>query len=134
MKINKNLRNLLVIGVVLGLIVGSWAVWYVFYKPHRDVGAEKAAYELTSEALSNSFKSDTTAFKKYVDQAILVSGPVTSVEGRHVALGNIICSMDSTQAVKLGTIKSGDAVKIQGRLTTYNDLMEEISLDNCVFK
>ena len=134
MALNKNLRNILVTGVVLGLLVGSWAVWYVFFKPHRNVGAEAAKYELTSQALTNAFKNDTAMLKKYVDQAILVSGPVTSVEGNHVALGNIICSMDSTQASKLGTIKSGDAVKIQGRLTTYNDLMEEISLDNCVFK
>jgi hypothetical protein len=134
MKISKNLRSLLIAGVLIGLIVGAWAVWYVFYKPHRDVGAEAAKYELTSQALTEAFKSDTTAFKKYVDQAILVSGAVTSVEGNHLALGNIICSMDSTQSVKLSTIKSGDAVKVQGRLTTYNDLMEEISMDNCVFK
>ena len=134
MALNKTLRNILVAGVIMGLVVGAWAVWYVFYKPHRDVGSETAKYELTSQALTEAFKSDTTAFKKYVDQAILVSGPVTSVEGNHLALGNIICSMDSTQAAKLGTIKNGDAVKVQGRLTTYNDLMEEISLDNCVFK
>ena len=134
MALSKNIRNLLVTGVLLGLIVGGWAVWYVFYKPHRNVGAEKAKFEMTSQALTDAFKSDTTAFKKYVDQAILVSGPVTSVEGRHVALGNIICSMDSTQADQLSKVKNGDAVKIQGRLTTYNDLMEEISIDNCVFK
>ena len=134
MALSKNIRNLLVTGVLLGLIVGGWAVWYVFYKPHRNVGAEKAKFEMTSQTLTDAFKSDTTAFKKYVDQAILVSGPVTSVEGRHVALGNIICSMDSTQADQLSKVKNGDAVKIQGRLTTYNDLMEEISIDNCVFK
>jgi len=134
MALSKNLRNLLITGVLLGLIVGGWAVWYVFYKPHRNVGAETAKYEMTSQALSDAFKSDTTAFKKYVDQAILVSGAVTTVEGNHVSLGNIVCSMDSTQAAQLGKVKTGDAVKIQGRLTTYNDLMEEINIDNCVFK
>ena len=134
MKINKNLRNLLVAGVLLGLIVGSWAVWYVFYKPHRDVSAEKPAYELTSQALSDAFKTDTSSYKKYVDQALLVEGAVTAVEGSHVSLGNIICSFDSTQTVKISSLKAGDIVKIQGRLTTYNDLMEEITMDNCVIK
>lgn|GEM_PF-246652 len=134
MKINKNLRKLLVAGVLLGLIVGSWAIWYVFYKPHRDVSAEKPAYTITSQALSDAFKTDTASYKKYVDQALLVEGAVTAVEGSHVSLGNIICSFDSAQISKVSSLKSGEMVKIQGRLTTYNDLMEEIMIDNCVLK
>jgi hypothetical protein len=134
MKISKNLRNLLLAGVLIGTIVGAWAIWYVFYKPHRDISAEKPAYELTSQALSDAFKADTASYKKYVDQAILVSGAVTAVEGSHVSLGNIICSFDSAQIAKVSALKSGDMVKIQGRLTTYNDLMEEIMIDNCALK
>jgi hypothetical protein len=134
MKISKNLRNLLLAGVLIGVVVGAWAVWYVFYKPHRDVSAEKPAYVITSQALTESFKSDTTSFTKYVDQAILVEGAVTGVDGSHVSLGNIICSIDSTQITKASSLKNGDLVKIQGRLTSYNDLMEEIMLDNCYFK
>jgi len=123
-----------VAGVLLGLIVGSWAIWYVFYKPHRDVSAEKPAYTITSQALSDAFKTDTASYKKYVDQALLVEGAVTAVEGSHVSLGNIICSFDSAQISKVSSLKSGEMVKIQGRLTTYNDLMEEIMIDNCVLK
>lgn len=134
MKINKNLRNLLVAGVLLGLIVGAWAIWYVFYKPHRDISTEKPAYELSSQALSDAFKTDTASYKKFVDKALLVEGAVTEVEGTHVSLGNIICSFDSAQVSKISSLKTGDKVKIQGRLTTYNDLMEEIMIDNCVIK
>lgn len=42
--------------------------------------------------------------------------------------------MDSTSLPKLATLKSGDLVKIQGRFTSYNDLMEEIMMVKCVFK
>lgn len=134
MKISKNLKNLIIIGLLAGVVIGGWAVWYVFFKPHRDVGAEKPQYTLTSQALSDAFKNDTAALAKYVDKAILVEGAVTGIEGKHVSLGNIICSMDSVNALKLGSMKAGDQVKIQGRLTSYNDLMEEIMFDNCVFK
>lgn len=134
MKISKNMKNLLIIGALVGVVVGAWAVWYVFFKPHRDVGSEKPQYTLTSQALSDAFKNDTTAMGTYVDKAILVEGTITGLEGKHVSLGNIICSMDSVNALKIGSLKSGDAVKIQGRLTSYNDLMEEIMMDNCVFK
>jgi hypothetical protein len=120
--------------VLIGAIVGAWAMWYVFYKPHRDVSAEKPAYTLNSQALSEAFKSDTAAFAKYADQAILVEGVITEMEGTHISLGNIICSMDSASASKMATVKTGDAVKIQGRLSSYNDLMEEIIMDKCVIK
>lgn len=134
MKISKTFKNILILGVVLGLIVGSWAVWYVFYKPHRDVSSEKPKYELASAALTDAFKNDTAALGKYVDQAILVEGAITEMEGNHISLGNIICSMDSASLAKVSTLKAGDVVKIQGRLTSYNDLMEEIVMDNCVVK
>jgi hypothetical protein len=134
MKISKNLKNLLIIGLLAGVIIGGWAVWYVFFKPHRDIGAEKPQYTLTSQALSDAFKTDTAALGKYVDKAILLEGSITGIEGKHLSLGNIICSMDSVNALKLSQMKAGDPVKVQGRLTSYNDLMEEIMLDNCVFK
>ena len=133
MAISKTFRNILVVGFLTGLLVGGWAIWYVFYKPHRDVSAEKPAFEMTSQALSDAFKAEG-ALATYVDKAILVDGPITGVEGKHVSMGNIICSMDSANAAKAGTLKTGDQVKIQGRLTSYNDLMEEIVLDNCVIK
>lgn len=134
MKINQKTRNLLLIVVLLGAIVGGWAIWYVFYKPHRDIASEKPAYTLTSQALSESIKTDTAAFAKYVDQALLIEGAVTEVEGSHISLGNVICNMDSSEVSKMSTLKAGDAVKIQGRLSTYNDLMEEIVMDKCVLK
>lgn len=134
MNISPKTRNLLLTVVVLGLIVGAWAVWYVFYKPHRDVSTEKPAYTMTSQAFSDAFKTDTASYKKFADQAILVEGAVTAVEGNHLSLGNIICSMDSASLPTLATLKAGDQVKVQGRFTSYNDLMEEIMMDKCVFK
>lgn len=134
MKLSPKTKNLLLAVVVIGLIVGAWATWYVFFKPHRDVSTEKPAYEMTAQAFTDAFKSDTAAYRKFADQAILIEGAVTAVEGKHLSLGNIICSMDSSSQSRLGTIKAGDQVKVQGRFTSYNDLMEEIMMDKCVFK
>jgi hypothetical protein len=134
MTLSKNVRRFLIIGVLVGIIVGAWAVWYVFYKPHRNVGAEEAAYTLASSELTNAFKTDTAAVTKYIDKAILIHGPITAIEGSHLSFDNIICNVDSTDLPKLSALKVGQDVKVQGRLTTYNDLMEEIMMDQCVIK
>ncbi len=134
MKISKTTKRILVAIVLVGLVFGSWAVWYVFYKPHRNVGSEEATYTLSAQDLSKAFATDTTAMAKYIDKAVLINGAITNIEGDHISLDNIICNMDSTETAKLGSLKVGENVKIQGRLTTYNDLMEEIMMDQCVLK
>ena len=134
MKINKNTRRVLLVLVVIGVLVGAWAVWYVFYKPHRNVAGEKAAYELKATELSEAFKTDTSAMSKYIDKAILIEGSISSIEGNHVAFDNVICNFQENAAAQISGLKVGQPVKVQGRLTTHNDLLEEIMLDQCVIK
>ncbi|MFL9482429.1 OB-fold protein [Chitinophagaceae bacterium LWZ2-11] len=121
--------------LAIGVVVGACAVWYVFFKPHRNVGAEKAKYEVASVAFSQEFKADTAAAtKKYIDQAVLIEGSITNIEHTTISLDNIACNVDSTQVSKLATLKVGDKVKVQGLVVGYNDLMEEIGLAQCVIK
>lgn len=100
----------------------------------RDVGAEEAAFTMKADELTQAFKTDTSAMTKYVDKAILVEGTISAISGNVVTMGNISCSMDSASLAKVGTLQAGAAAKIQGRLTTYNDLLEEIQMDKCVIK
>lgn len=128
-------KKIILIILAIGIVVGGWATWYVFFKPHRNVGNEKAKYEVTSNVLSGEFKSDTAAaLKKYINQAVLIQGEVTNVEGVTVSLNNIACNIDSTDISKLSTIKKGDNIKLQGLLVGYNDLMEEVNIAECVIK
>jgi tRNA_anti-like len=114
--------------VIVGAIVGSWAVWYVFFKPHRD-------FTLTTSALSQEFKANNAeATKKYIDKALLLEGTITAIDGITVSFDNVACNVDSTQLEKLPTLKVGASAKLQGRLTGYNDLLEEIDMSQCVFK
>ena len=121
--------------VIVGAIVGLWAVWYVFFKPHRDFGSEKPAFTLTTSALSQEFKANNAeATKKYIDKALLLEGTITAIDGITVSFDNVACNVDSTQLEKLPTLKVGASTKLQGRLTGYNDLLEEIDMSQCVFK
>jgi hypothetical protein len=100
----------------------------------RDVGAEAAAFTLKADELTQAFKSDTAAMTKYIDQAVLVEGTISAINGNVVNMGNISCSMDSSGLTKLASLQAGAVAKIQGRLTTYNDLLEEVQMDKCVIK
>lgn len=132
MKITKKTKQIFIALFLIGLVVGSWAVWYVFFKPHRDVSAEKPAFTLTAEQLNTAIAEGKMA--TYIDKAILVEGQVTEVDARHISLGTIICNFEEATPVDVNAIKTGQTVKVQGRVSTYNDLLGEVVIDKCAVK
>jgi hypothetical protein len=101
---------------------------------HRNAATEKPAYTINAQTLTDEFKKDTTALTKYIDKAILIKGKITAIEGTHVSMDNVLCNIDSLELPRLAKLTVGQTASFQGRLTTYNDLMGEIDLDQCVIK
>lgn len=102
---------------------------------HRDPGAEKAKFQISSDDLAKAFQNNLTeANKQYINQAVLVNGNITAIAGFTVSLNNVACNIDSAAVNQLDKLKTGDQVKIQGLVVGYNDLMGEVTLAQCRFK
>lgn len=102
---------------------------------HRNPSAEKAKFELTADAFSKEYKDNAAeAAKKYINQAVLLDGTITTISGVTVTLNNIACNIDSSEVTKIKDLKVGGKVKLQGLVVGYNDLMEEISMAQCTIK
>jgi hypothetical protein len=134
MKITPRLKKTFLILVVIGLIAGGWTTWYVFFKPHRDAGSEKPTFTLTADALTQTFSDNPDAVATYIDKAILLEGTVSEMGTSSISMGNIICNFEVGKTDQLSGIAVGQSIKIQGRVTTYNDLLDEIVLDMCSIK
>jgi len=121
--------------VALFMGIMSHVAPYVF-KP-KDVSKEAAAYTVAADSLYNTFKSDSAvANKKYLGQVVVITGSVTAVDtaAHVVSLNNVACTIDSTALPQINAHKVGDAVKIQGVVGSYNDLMDEVDVSQCSFK
>ena len=129
----KKTKNILLAMVLIGAVVGGWAIWYVFFKPHRDVGAEKPAFTVTADAFQKEFESDG-ALAKYIDQAVMVEGTITEKGATYVTMGNLVCNYEPDAKASFDALQEGQASKVQGRVSTFNDLMGEIVIDKCVVK
>ena len=115
--------------------VVDFGMWATSWKKARNPSAEKATFELTSDAFAKEFKDNAAeANKKYINQAVLLEGDVTAVSGVTLSLGSVACNMDSTQIAKVKDVKVGSKIKVQGLVVGYNDLMDEISLAQCTIK
>ncbi len=124
-------KKILIISVSVLLIVFVAAVGYnyVMHGGARNLSNEDTAFSIKSKVIIDEFSTQTdVSTKKYLDKAIAISGTITSVNGNEVILDNsIICNLKDADA----TLKVNQSVTLKGRLVGFDDLMEEIKLDQC---
>lgn len=122
----KNILILLTGIVVLGVFV----VYKFLYHEHRDVSKEAVFFRLTAKKMQHEFTaSDSLANTKYADKTIAISGKITAVDP---ASNTIVIDEKLSAVVKEKLpdgIKLQDNIKIKGRFVGYDDLLEELKMD-----
>lgn len=121
-----------IVVLVLVILGGLGAYLYVFNKPHRNPSAETASYSLAASELAQKFVTDQKASnQKYVDKVVEVSGTAMEVTDTYIILDNVLnCTM--ADAIGTSGVQAGDEITIKGRVIAFDDLLEEVKLDNCV--
>ena len=125
-------KTLFLIG---GIIVLMAIVSYLFiFKDHRNIATEKAIYSKSASAVYQEFSNnDSLANIKYLNKTINVYGVVTEID----TLKNILTldgKISARFTNKWSTVHLQDAVSIKGRVVGFDDLLEEVHLDQCCFK
>ncbi|TCK68932.1 putative nucleic acid binding protein [Winogradskyella wandonensis] len=120
-------KKTLLIVIILLLIAAVFGYNYV-YQDHRDISTESAAYTLNAEDLIAEFATDTEiAQSKYLNKTILINGEITAQRNSSVTLNNsIFCSL-----LEQNPISEKRKISVKGRFIGYDDLLEEIKLDQC---
>lgn len=119
-----------IIFAVLILAVIAIGGYLYLYKGHRDIAAEKAAYEMAATALSEAFlNTPDAAVAQYLDKTIILSGKVTETMPGGITLDKVAyCEfMESTAEAAA----MGKTVTVKGRCIGYDELLEIVKLDQC---
>ena len=109
------------------------AVLFIYtQKPHRNIGNEKADYEIESKMFLNEFRTnETNASSKFLDQTIIVSGKVTEININFLTLDDkIYCKFVSD----IPTSILNTNLNVKGRCIGYDELLGQVKLDQCSFK
>lgn len=112
------------------LAVISILTYNYIYQNHRDINKEKAEYNLTSVEILKKFSTDPdNSEKKYLDKTIEVIGKITDQTENTITLDHIVfCQFNTNINIQL---KDNSQIKIKGRFIGYDDLLEQIKLDQC---
>lgn len=110
-------------------IIGIISYQYI-YQDHRDISSEKVDSSLLSSELIDSFKNNSkSAEQNYLNKTIIVSGIITEQSKATITLDDMIfCSFINE---KSKTLNIRSKVFIKGRCIGYDDLLEQVKIDQC---
>ncbi len=114
---------------LLSVVVGVSAFNYVMHGGGRNLLKEETNFSVSSNDLAKEFSTNTNlANAKYLEKAVAVKGIVADVNNNVITLDNgVVCTLQTAN----NAIKKNQVVTIKGRVVGYDDLMEEIKLDQC---
>lgn len=100
------------------------------YQNHRNIATEASIYKFTALDISNEFViNPIVSENKYLNKTIEVSGSISDKNPQNITLnGKVFCQFSN----KIQTTLDTDQIKIKGRLIGYDDLLEQVKLDQCI--
>ncbi|WP_242093231.1 OB-fold protein [Aestuariivivens sediminicola] len=120
----KKFAFILIIGIIIFIIGYNY-----IYQDHRNIEKEKPAFVIDAKILAEQFEIDPVSSEtKYLNQTMEISGIVTAINENTIILDNKVFCQFSEDIVAL---QKDNSIKVKGRFIGYDDLLEEIKLDQC---
>ncbi|MFN3969144.1 OB-fold protein [Flavobacterium sp.] len=123
-------KKVFILAVII-LVVGFGTYKYI-YQDHRDIASEEANFTTTVQDIFTSFtENDSLANAKYLDKTVALRGKISNID-----LENKIITIDEKLSARFTdnfpeNIKPQDSITLKGRLVGFDDLLEEIQMDQC---
>ena len=116
--------------ILIVLIIAAIIGYNYIYQDHRDIENEIAEFEITSNEIALRFIENTEdAEAKYLNTTIEVSGNVSEGDSTSITLDDkVFCQF--SQALQ-NENQLNTKLKIKGRVIGYDDLLEQVKLDQC---
>ena len=106
--------------------------WYVF-KNDRNFSSEESIKVTNVLNIITEFnENDIAANAKYLDKMIEFSGSVSLVDLKNKTMMLEEKVFTSFKPEDFVVVKENTMIKIKGRFLGYDELLEEIKLDNCM--
>jgi wobble nucleotide-excising tRNase len=84
----------------------------------------------TSEQLLAKIQEDAEAWQ---DKVVIISGKISSFDEKGFTISSAIyCQMKD--ASKLNSLSNDQTISLKGRVIGYDDLLEELKLDQCIIQ
>ena len=112
------------------VVTVAWGSYKYLYKDHRDIDKEEAVFKINSSIVNTEFSNDLIETeKKYLNKTIEISGDISEITENDLTLDGLVFCL-FTKSIE-SSIKLNAQVTIKGRCIGYDDLLEQVKLDQC---
>lgn len=137
----KSKTNYIVLAVVALLFAGGGAGYFMWNKPHQDLTASAADFNITPSDLFHEFNADETAANQtYLNKVVELSGTVAEKkdvgeQGTVILLEvpgemfGINCAFEPADVASLETVEVGSSITVRGQVT---GIALDVNLARCV--
>lgn len=123
-------KSKIIIALLITIAIAVVVVYQYSMRPPTKIEAKKVDFTGTSDAFLSKVKED---FSVWQDKVVVLSGSITNNDGKGVTLSNqIYCQF--REDVDIKAIQNNQEIKIKGRVIGYDDLLEELKLDQCIIQ
>ncbi|MFY0631803.1 MAG: hypothetical protein JXR05_15665 [Flavobacteriaceae bacterium] len=123
-------RSKIIITVIVVIAIAVFAVYKYSMLPPAQIEDRAVEFTGTSEQLLSKIQEDADAWQ---DRVVIISGKISSFDEKGFTISSAIyCQMKD--AKKLNSLSSDQVVSLKGRVIGYDDLLEEVKLDQCIIQ
>ncbi|MEQ6123758.1 hypothetical protein AAON49_06115 [Pseudotenacibaculum sp. MALMAid0570] len=127
---NLSKKSKIILGLLIFVAISVVVVYQYSMRPPAKIETKKVDFTGTSDALLSKVKED---FSVWQDKVVVLTGSITNSDANGVTLSNqIYCQFRDTADVK--SFQNNQEIKIKGRVIGYDDLLEELKLDQCIIQ
>ncbi len=117
--------------IILALVFIVYLGYNYIYQDHRNIETEQAAYILSSEVINKEFLQNAAESQaKYLNKTIEISGTITEINAIDLTLDDHVFCLFADSIAK-NAIRLNSKITVKGRCIGYDDLLEQIKLDQC---
>ena len=118
--------------IIIVIIAAAAVIGYnYFYQDHRSIENENAEFVMSSNEIADLFlENSTSSEKKFLNKTIEVFGIISEINTNDITIDDkIFCQFSNKIEI---SFEENLQVKIKGRVIGYDDLLEQIKLDQCI--
>lgn len=117
--------------IILVIIIITAVIGYNYiYQDHRSIENESAEFVISSVEIANLFSENAiSSEQKFLNKTIEVSGLISELNTHNITIeDNVFCQFSDDLKRPLD---KNYKVKIKGRVIGYDNLLEQVKLDQC---
>ncbi|TVZ56660.1 hypothetical protein OD91_1956 [Lutibacter sp. Hel_I_33_5] len=119
----------LILFLILAFLVGFFGFKYMMKAPAK-IETKAVDFIGTSDVFLTKIQENATIWQ---DKVVELTGTITSKDEKGITLSNqIYCQF--REDVNFSALENNQQLTLKGRVIGYDDLLEELKLDQCIIK